>query len=196
MIKHGGHEVQSKRRQYITHKSYQRGFVLWIILICAIGLLVNLGIFNFFSYKEIESLRWRMHIPVDTVGDIIGQYLIYSTIPVVTLVVTALLIFFRHIIKKTDRMLYDLKKDIDNIADGDISFNVSLSMHNKDDFKDLSDGCNRMVSSLRDKFSVLKIKMQGINETLEGLEHIKDKQLLNQKTRMLIETFERLKKEV
>ncbi|MBI5213516.1 MAG: methyl-accepting chemotaxis protein [Nitrospirae bacterium] len=186
--------MQNKRRQYITHKSYQRGIVLWIILICAIGLLINLGIFNFFSYKEVESLRWRMHIPVDTIGDIVGRYLIYSTIPVVIIVVTALLIFFRHIIKKTDRMLYGLKKDIDNIADGDLSFNVSLNK--SDDFKELSDGCNRMVGSLRDKFSVLKVKMHGINETLEGLEHVKDKQLFDQKTRMFIETFERLKKEV
>ncbi|WP_333652619.1 hypothetical protein [Dissulfurispira sp.] len=69
-----------KRKQYITHKSYQRGVVLRIVLICAIGLLINLGIFNFLSYREVESLRWRMHIPVNTIGDIIGQYLIYSTI--------------------------------------------------------------------------------------------------------------------
>ena len=57
--------MQNKRRQYMTHKGYQMGILLEIILICAIGLFINLGIFNFFSYKEIESLRWRMHIPVD-----------------------------------------------------------------------------------------------------------------------------------
>lgn len=186
--------MQNKRRQYMTHKSYQRGVVLRIILVCAIGLLINLGIFNYFSYEKIESLRWRMHIPVNTVGDIIGQYLIYSTIPSVTLVVIALLIFFRHIIKKTDLMLYALKNDIEKVADGDLSFNVSLNK--TDDFNDLSDGCNRMISSFRDKFSVLKVKMYDINETLKGLEHVKDKQVLNQKTQVLVETFERLKKEV
>ena len=185
--------MQNKRRQYMTHKGYQLGILLKIILICAIGLFINLGIFNFFSYKEIESLRWRMHIPVDTIGDIVGQYLAYSTVPSVTLVVIALLIFFRHIIKKTDLMLYTLKNDIEKVADGDLSFNVSLNK--TDDFNYLSDDCNRMISSFRDKFSVLKVKMYDMNETLEGLQHIKDKQVLSQKTQVLIETFERLNKE-
>lgn len=185
--------MENKRRQYTTHKGYQRGTVLKIILICAIGLFINLGIFNYFSYEKIESLRWRVHIPVNTVGDIIGPYLIYSTIPSVTLVVLALLIFFRHLIKKTDLMLYALKNDIEKVAGGDLSFKVSLN--ETDDFDDLSDACNRMISSFRDKFSVLKVKMHDINETLEGLEHVKDKQVLNQKTQVLIETFEQLQKE-
>ena len=90
-------------------------------------------------------------------------------------------------------MLYTLKNDIEKVADGDLSFNVSLNK--TDDFNYLSDDCNRMISSFRDKFSVLKVKMYDMNETLEGLQHIKDKQVLSQKTQVLIETFERLNKE-
>lgn len=183
-----------KRKQYITHKSYQRGVVLRIVLICAIGLLINLGIFNFLSYREVESLRWRMHIPVNTIGDIIGQYLIYSAIPSVALVVIALLIYFRHLIKNTDRMLYGLKNDIEKVADGDLSFSVLLDK--RDDFKNISGGCNRMIGSFRDKFSVLKVKMHDMNGILESLENVKDKQALNSKNQLLIDTLERLEKEV
>lgn len=194
MIKAGG-EMQNKRRQYITHKSYQRGVVLRIILVCAIGLLINLGIFNYFSYEKIESLRWRMHIPVNTVGDIIGQYLIYSTIPSVTLAVIIFLIFLIYIIKKTDRLLYELKNDIEKVAGGDLSFNVLL--RGRDDFKDVEDDCNMMISSFRSKFSLIKEKMHGINKTLESLEHVKDKpEIFSQKSQLLIETLEHLEKEV
>ncbi len=160
-----------KRKQYITHKSYQRGVVLRIILICAMGLFINLGIFNFFSYREVESLRWRMHIPVNTIGDIIGQYLIYSTIPSVAFVAIALLIYFKHLIKNTDRTLCGLKNDIERVADGDLSFNVSLDK--RDDFKNIYDSCNRMISSFRDKFSALKVKTNDINGILESLENVR-----------------------
>lgn len=183
-----------KRKQYITHKSYQRGVIFGVILICAIGLLINLSVFNFFSHREIESLRWRMHIPVNTIGDIISQYLIYSAILSVAFVVIALLIYFRHLIKNTDRILYSLKNDIEKVAEGDLSFSVSLN--ERDDFKDISDSCNRMICSLKQKFLALKVKMYDLNEILEDIEQAKDKKALIQKTQLLIDTLEYIKKEI
>ncbi|WP_333652621.1 hypothetical protein [Dissulfurispira sp.] len=87
-----------------------------------------------------------------------------------------------------------MKNDIEKVADGDLSFNVSLDK--RDDFKNISGGCNRMIGSFRDKFSVLKVKMHDMNGILEGIEHVKDKQALTQKTQLLIDALERLEKEV
>ncbi len=122
------------------------------------------------------------------------SYIFDYPIPSVAFVAIALLIYFRHLIKNADRMLYGLKNDIEKVADGDLSFNVSLDK--RDDFKNISGGCNRMIGSFRDKFSVLKVKMHDMNGILEGIEHVKDKQALTQKTQLLIDALERLEKEV
>jgi methyl-accepting chemotaxis protein len=183
--------MNNRRRRYITDKRYQWRTVLNVIGICAAGLLVNLSLFNFLSYRELESLQWKSHIQAASVGDIIRPYLIYTGIFCSALTVLSLFLFVRHLMRKTAGPLYRLKKEIEKAAQGDLS--VTIYLRKADDFKDAAEECNRAIESLRNTFSLLKERFLFISRTLDILEYAKDKGDVSlQKCKLLKEAVESL----
>jgi methyl-accepting chemotaxis protein len=184
-----------KRKQYITDKDYQWRLALKIISICSIYFLLNLVLFNYLSYKKIEFLRWKMHLPVDTIGAIVKPYLIYSVAATMSLAVITLIVFIIYIFNKTSGPIHRLKADIEKASDGDLSINIYL--RSSDDFKETARSCNNMVLSLRNRFAQIKEGFSSAEKTLEKMEYIKDKPDIGIKEcKALVETLESLKKDI
>ncbi|MDP3297595.1 MAG: methyl-accepting chemotaxis protein [Thermodesulfovibrionia bacterium] len=185
--------MKYRRKQYITDKRYQWRIALRIISICFIYLLFNLLLFNYLTYKKLEFLRWKMHLPVETIGEIIKPYLLSSTILSIFFTVVTLFIFIRYIFKKTSCPIHRLKTDIEKVADGDLSTNIYL--RKGDDFKDTANDCSRMVSALRDNFVFIKNGFSVIERILEKMEYIKDKpDIAKKECKVLMETIDSLRK--
>jgi methyl-accepting chemotaxis protein len=186
--------MKNRRRQYITDKKYQWRTVLNVLAICAAGLLVNLGLFMYLSYRALEALRWKSHIQAASLSDVITPYLIYTLILSSVLTLLALFFFLEHLLRKTAGPLYRLTTDIESAARGDLS--VSIYLRKGDDFKDVAKECNSAVESFRNTFSLIKERFLIISRTLEVLEYAKDKgDVALQKSAILKENLEALRNE-
>jgi methyl-accepting chemotaxis protein len=182
-----------KRKQYITDKDYQWKLALIITSICSVYFLLTLVLFNYLSYKKIEFLRWKMHLPVATIGEIVQPYLISSVMMTMSLAVITLVIFIIYILNKTSGPIHRLKADIEKAADGDLSINIYL--RSSDDFKGTAKSCNNMVLSLRNRFALIKKGFSSAEKNLEKMEYIKDKpDICVKECKALVETLESLKK--
>ncbi len=182
-----------KRRNYFIDKGYQGRIILWIIMICSAGLLLDLSIFNFLSYRNIEAMRWRSHISAGTVGEITRTYLIYSSIFAIIFTIAALFIYLRYVRYKSAGPLYRLSKDIENAADGNLAVNIWL--RKEDDFKETAYELNRMLASFRSDFKQLGDSLSEASRTIDVLEYVGNKpELAKQKCQQLVECLEPLKK--
>jgi len=187
--------MKFRRKQYITDKGYQWRIALRIISICFIYLILNLLIFNYLAYRKLEALQWKMHVPVETIGEIIKPYLLFSTGLSAAFTIITLFIFIRYILKKTSGPIYGLKSYIDKAANGDLS--TDLYLRKEDDFKDTANDLNMMVFTLRSRFTFIKNGFSLTEKTLEKMEHIKDKpESMREKYNVLIESIESLRKEI
>lgn len=181
-----------KRRSYFIDKAYQGRMVLRIIMICAAGLLFELALFNFLSYRSLEEMRWRTHIGAETVGEITGTYLIYSSIFAVLFTCAALFVYSRVMHRRAAGPLYRMKRDIEMAADGDLSLNIWL--RREDDFKETADELNRMVAAIRQDFRQMGDGLDKVGRTIDMLEYAEARpELMKQKCRQLIEHLEPLK---
>lgn len=181
-----------KRRNYFIDKAYQGRMVLRIIMICAAGLLFELVLFNFLSYRNLEQMRWRTHIGAETVGDITNTYLLYSSILGVTFTCVALFAYLRVMNRRTAGPLYRMKRDIEMAADGDLSLNIWL--RREDDFKETANELNLMVAAIRQDFKQLGDGLANVGRTIDVLEYVEDRpEFMKQKCRQLIEHLEPLK---
>ncbi|RJQ50267.1 MAG: methyl-accepting chemotaxis protein [Nitrospiraceae bacterium] len=187
--------MDHKRTRYITDKSYQWRLALQIIAICSVYLLLNLVLFNYLSHKGIEVLRWRMTLPVETTGEIIRPYLIYSTAAVMSLAVATLAVFISYSLNRTSGPVYRLKADIEKAADGDLSTKIYL--RSGDDFKEAAKDCDNMVTSLRNRFTRIKEDFSSAEKTLEKMEYVKDRpDIAAFECKSLAEKLESIKKEI
>jgi len=136
-----------------------------------------------------------MHVPVETIGEIIKPYLLLSIGLSAALTIITLFIFIWYILNKTSGPIYGLKSYIDKAADGDLSADVYL--RKGDDFKDTANDLNKMVSALRDRFVFIKNGLSLTERTLGKMEYIKDKpDSAKEECNNLIETINSLRKEI
>lgn len=185
--------MENRRKQKIIDKGYQGRIALKIISICSIYILLNLISFNYLAYERLESLRWKMHLPMKTIGEIIKGYLLLSTGLSLSLTIITLLIFIWYLFSKTSVPISKLKAYIDKLSDGDLSTGISL--RRGDDFKDTANDCNKMVSAMRDKFIFIKSEFSKMERTLAKMEYVKDKpNIAREECKVLIETADSLRK--
>ncbi len=181
-----------RRRHYVTDRDYQGRVVLAIILICCAGLLLSLGLFNYFSYTNIESLRWKTHIEPSTLGDIVRPYLISSSLAGIALTVIALYFLLNTLLQKTAGPIYRMAKDIGNATGGDLSQNIFL--RKGDDFRETAVELNKMIVSVRTNFRQTIEKFAEIRRTVDSLEYVMDKpEIAEQKCQRLLDDLEVLK---
>lgn len=181
-----------KRRHYFIDKGYQGRIILNIIMVCAAGMFLELGLFNYLSFRNMESLRWKMHIEADKVSEIISSYLLYSSIIALLFTITALYLFLRFVLRKTAGPIYRLNKDLQTAAEGDLSLNIWL--RRDDDFRETAVELNKMLEAVRGDFRKLGAGFSEIDKTVNSLEYMLDKpEIASRKCRQLIEHLEPLK---
>jgi methyl-accepting chemotaxis protein len=182
-----------KRRNFFIDREYQGRIIMRILQICLAGLVLELTLFNYLSYRNVEEMRWMTHIQADTMGEIVRQYLAYSSVVALLLTGAALFVYIRFIRQKTAGPLYRLQKDLTIAAEGDLSRNIRLG--GDDDFRDTAEELDRMISSVRADFRLLGGKMVAVGRTVDLLEYVADRPAVaSEKCQQLIEYLEPLRK--
>ncbi|MBI5100263.1 MAG: methyl-accepting chemotaxis protein [Nitrospirae bacterium] len=162
-----------RRRHYFIDKGYQGRIIFKIILLCLAGVVIELGVFNYLAYSDLESLRWRVHLDISSTRDIIRSHLIVSGIISVSFTSGALFLFLRSIILRTAGPVFRLKKDIDLATEGDLSKEIWL--RKEDDFKDTAMDLNKMIESFREDFRKIGATAAEIQRITYVLQFIEDK---------------------
>ncbi len=182
-----------KRRKFLVDWSYQGRIITRILMICFAGLALDLGFFNYFAYRNVEAMRWKTHVPVERVGEIIWSYLVYSSVVALLLTVAGLYFYIRSMRRQTAGPLYRLNKDLGSAAEGNLSLNIYL--RGEDDFKETAAELNRLVSSVGADFRLASEKFIAIEKAVNVLEYVADKPAVAlQKCQELIDNLEPLRK--
>lgn len=160
--------MKFRRRTYITDTKLQVKFTIIFVLISFIASVISVAVFNFFAVKELEALAWSTHLDINSTGEIIKPLFSYVNIANFLFIAVLLLITGMWMMKKTTGPLYRMSKDINRIADGDLSANISL--RRKDEFQDTSDELNRMTESIREGFEIINSKYEDVAEKVGKLQ--------------------------
>lgn len=178
---------RNRRRNYLVDRRYQGSYVLAVIGVCALGMLATLAAFNYFSYGELESAQWSMHIKVQSIGEMIRPSLVYSM--VFGLLMTALLLFFlsRLVMKRTVPPLYRLRRYLDTMGRGNLS--VDLDWLPGEAFSSTADALNGMSGYLRKRFASVGEKAEAASGHAEAMLR---EGASREECRSLLETLEAL----
>jgi len=154
-----------KRRQYLTDKEFQLGFIFKFCIIVIFSSLI-IGVLVFFLTRNSTTLFVdNTQVSIKATANYILPVLILTVVVVAffsTLVLSVMALIISHRIVGP---LSRLRKGIDVLKDGD--FTKDFHVRNKDNLKDLAESLTEMSGELRSKHVELKKKSESLKEFLK-----------------------------
>jgi methyl-accepting chemotaxis protein len=142
---------------------------LVFVSISMLGSMISTFAFNFFALRKFEMLMWSTHISVEDTGEIIRPLFIYINVANFLFVSIMLMIVIIWMMKINSGPIYRMNRDIKQIADGDLSVNITLRQ--KDEFQDIAAELNEMAGNIRDRFGLIIDKYEDISCSLPELKN-------------------------
>lgn len=170
-------------------KEFQGRFILTFVLICLSGMVIAVGLFNYFALNELEDIRWRMAFYENSLASIVTPHLIYLSIFSVLFTVVSMSAASWFITLKVEGPIYRLKKDMEGIGDGNLHLNVRL--RNSDMFKDTAQELDSMTTALRERFKNIDKEFNTTKKIIDSLKDTRE-ELLRSKCEQLSYSIENL----
>jgi len=181
------------RRRYLIDKGFQGRFIFSYVAISVVGMIISIGLFNYFALSAIENLKWRMAIYESTLSEVISPYLFIVIVFAVLLSGSTAVVLSKITTWKIAGPIYRLKKDIDELADGNL--NIKFALRKKDAFKDIATELNAVASSLRERFKEIDSSFQEVKGIVQSIPEAKE-DLLPLKAERLSLALERLEESI
>ncbi len=153
--------------------------------------VISVAVFNFLAVNKMETLIWSTHLDIKSTGEIINPLFSYVNIGNFVFISILLLITGMWMMKRTTGPLYRMSKDINMIADGDLTLDIILRQ--KDEFQDTADELNIMTGSIREGMAVINEKYGGVAKKVGELEKGGD---LFQDCEEVLENIEGVKRKI
>jgi methyl-accepting chemotaxis protein len=141
---------KSKRKTYYIKNSVQDTFIFRFVVISLLGGIAALTVFNFLSYKKIDSILYSMHMPKVSPGGLLWNEMFYTNIFVIIFVLIVFALNARSLFIKIHGPLKKLTSDIHRLECGDLRFEISL--REKDEFKEFAQDLTYMSAQLNKRF--------------------------------------------
>jgi methyl-accepting chemotaxis protein len=156
--------MKFRRRRYIINAGLQMKFTLSFVLVSLLGSIVAVTAFNFLALRKLETLMWSTHISVKTTGELIKP--LFISVNIINFLFVSILLIITGIwmIRKVSGPLHGMSKDIMRVANGDLS--ISITLRQKDVFKDTAYELNIMVKSIRERFEIISEKYRDISKSI------------------------------
>ena len=184
-----------KRRKYFINKNFQGKFILVYLIFSTLSGIAALVMFNMLSYRKIDKILYTIHLPTNKLNEIILPDLLFSNLAVFLFTALIFLIIMNRISIKLSGPLYRIKKDLEKIAAGDLSFNIALRY--KDEFKDFAEEMNEMVVKRRELFKALRDEVEKIDmHVREAERYFPDRDKVSIKNEMILSGIESLMKQI
>lgn len=179
-----------RRRQYFIDRDFQSRFIGMFVLIRLAGMVASVGMFYLLAAREIDGLMWKMTIRPQTVAEIVYPYLLSVGAFAVLFTSATLFAFLRRLKSRMNNSLRELQKSLITVRDGNLTLDVSLSREHS--FHDTSEDLDAMVSSIRNRFKLIKNDFASIKGAIDSLPDIRD-ELLPQRCHTLSMDIENLR---
>ncbi len=160
--------MKFRRRKYVINSGLQMRFSFLFIIVALLGNVLAVGLFNILSLKKLEAARWSTHLSVESTGELLYPVFLYVNIGAFLFITLLFIIIGAWMLRKTTGPLIRMSKDINRIAEGDLSSQIVLRQ--KDEFKDVADELNIMTEKLRERFINIKDKYESITQSVAILE--------------------------
>ncbi len=157
---------QHKRRTYYIKNSAQGKFILQFVLLSLIGGVAALAAFNFLAYKKIDAVLYSMRLPNVSAGGLLWREMLYTNIFVAVFILLAFVFTAKRLFTKIHGPLKKMTNDLGRITNGDL--NLTISLRNNDEFRDVADGINAMNLELNHRLSRIRQLADEIVAAAEG----------------------------
>ncbi len=159
--------MKFRRRKYLISASLQIRYSVLFVIIAVLGNFCAVAVFNTLASKKLESVIWSTHISIKSTDQLIAPLFIYVNAATFAFITILLIISGIWMIRNSSGPLYRMSRDINKIAEGDLSINISL--REKDEFQDVAIDLNHMTEKLRTDFSSIKENCLNISQSLGRL---------------------------
>lgn len=156
-----------KRRNFFIKKDFQSRFILRFVFIETIWAAVTALVFTYLAGKKLDDLRYSSHIDSTSASEILMPITVGAGVISLLIFVCLLAYTIHSLWQRISLPLADIKKGLNKIAGGDLSYEVALRKN--DEFQDLAMDLDRMRSGLRDKIIALKEQVQVLSAGADEL---------------------------
>lgn len=155
--------TQYKRRTYYIKNSAQSKFILRFVMLSLLGGSIALATFNFLAYKKIDAILYSMRLPNISPGGLLWNEMLYTNIFVIVFILIAFAITARGLFNRIHGPLKKMTFDLTRMANG--ALNVTFSLRQHDEFRDIAGDLNVMAA--------------GLNQRLAQIQELTDRILAN-----------------
>jgi len=143
-----------KRRNYFINKEFQGRYIFNYFLLAAIGSLLFIAVFSFFSSNTLSIVYDNYHLQIGITPEILFKKILSTQWLFIVLgggMVVGITLILTHRIAGP---FYRFEKTLDEMMDGDISRKIIL--REKDEGKDLAQKINAFNDMLGEKLSIIE----------------------------------------
>jgi len=149
------------RKIYFIKKDFQSRFILRFVAIASVWAAATVLLFAYLAEKRLEEIRYSTHITIKTTSELLMPSTISAHVVSLLIFAGILAYTMRSLWHNLSVPLFTIKKDIERIADGDLTSEVVLREH--DEFQDLAVDLNTMRSKLREKIVRIKEHQRSVS---------------------------------
>ena len=161
-------EAPYKRRTYYIRNSAQSKFIVRFVILALLGGAVALGTFNFLAFKKIDTVLYSMRLPNISPGGLLWNELLYTNIFVIVFTLIAFVVTAKGLFRKINGPLKKMTSDISRMADGELNITVSLRQH--DEFRDIANELNQMSTGLKQRLTTIQELTDMLIANAEGIQ--------------------------
>ena len=153
-------QQKHKRKTYYIKNSAQSNFISRFVIISLLGGVTAVTVFNFLSYKKIDSVLYSMRMPKISPGGLLWNEMLYTNLCVIFFILIVFALSARSLFIKLHGPLKKLTSDIQRVENGELNFEISL--REGDEFKELAEELNKMSGGLNKRFKEINQKTDAI----------------------------------
>ena len=154
-------QKQYTRRHYFINKNFQGKYIFNYFLIVAIGSLLFIGIFSFFSSNTLSITYENYHLQLGLTPGILFRKILYIQWFFIVLGGGAVVLITLFLTHRIAGPFFRFEKTLDEMTAGNISNKIVL--RGKDEGKELAKKINAFSSALSDNLSLIEKFNSNIN---------------------------------
>lgn len=154
-----------QRKKYLIKKDFQIQFIIKFCLIVLAGVILSTALLFFFSQGTLTSSFDHSRLVIRKTGIAILPAVIYTnliTLGVVSVIMIFVTLYISH---KIAGPMFRFEKEIQIIAQGDLSSVIAL--RKKDQVKEMADSLNQMTRSLNRKISDIRLEIINLESIIQ-----------------------------
>lgn len=159
---------QYKRRKYFINKEFQGRSMFNYFVLLALGSILFVGIFSFFSSNTLSIVYDNYHLQLGTTPGILFKKILSTQWVFIVFGGMAVVFITLRLTHRVAGPFFRFEKGLDEMIDNDISKKIVLRQ--KDEGKELAEKINKFNYALSARLAFIDEKNSEIALSAEGLE--------------------------